>query len=289
MSIEFDFLNEERLPEIYKCFQEAYADYPLDMSYMTEQAFLNQAIKNGVNYESSLGVYDGDKIVAFSLIGLDTWRDEPAAFDAGTGVIPSYRGQGILNQMYRFSFNQLKNNGIKRFILEVLKDNAAAVSTYTKIGFTISREFDCYELNIKNFQPVLASKIDLIIRPVKKDMLQYFERHLEWKPSWQNSFSSIKRIQDFVILYGAYSGDQCTGLLVYYPTLQWILNIVVERHFRREGIGSHLISHCVKNLPQSTTNIKAMNVLHSDLSMIYLLNNMGFERFTEQYEMEYII
>jgi len=289
MSLEFNFLREDLLPEIYKCFQEAYADYPVDMSFMNESAFLNRAIKNGVDFESSVGVYDGDKIVGFSIIGFNTWRDEPAAFDAGTGIIPSYRGQGILGKLYKFTFNHLKNKGTKRYLIEVLKNNAAAVNNYTKIGFNISREFDCYELEIKNFQPVLASKIDLIIRPVKKDMLQYFERHLEWKPSWENSFSATKRIQDYVILYGAYSGEQCTGLLVYYPTLQWILNLVVERHFRREGIGSHLVSHCVKNLPKTTTKIKAMNILHSDLSMIYLLNNLGFKKFAEQYEMEYII
>ena len=289
MSLEFKFLNDELLPEIFKCFQEAFADYPLDMSYMTEPVFLNQAIKNGVNLESSIGVFDGDKLVAFSIIGFDNWRDEQAAYNAGTGVIPSYRGQGILSRLYPFIFSQLKKKGIKRFIVEVLKDNATAVNDYTQIGFNITREFDCFELETKNFQPVLASKIDLIIRPVKKDMLQYFERHLEWKPSWENSFSSIKRIQDFVILYGAYSEEQCTGLLVYYPTLQWILNLVVERHFRREGIGSHLVSHCINSLPQSTTKIKAMNILHSDLSMIYLLNNLGFKKFAEQYEMEYLI
>lgn len=289
MSLEFKFLNEDLLPDIYECFKEAYADYPIDMSYITEPVFLNQAIKNGIEFESSIGVFDGDKLVAFSIIGFDNWREEPAAYDAGTGVIPSYRGQGILNRLYPFTFNQLKKKGIKRFILEVLKNNDTAVNDYTKIGFNITREFDCFELETKNFQPVLASKIDLIIRPVKKEMLQYFERHLEWKPSWQNSFSSIKRIQDFVILYGAYSGEQCTGLLVYYPTLQWILSLVVERHFRREGIGSHLVSHCIKNLPQTTTKIKAMNVLHSDLSMVYLLNNMGFQKFAEQFEMEYLV
>lgn len=289
MSLEFKFLNEDLLPDIHKCFKEAYSDYPIDMSSMTEPVFLNRAIKNGVKFESSVGVFDGDKLAAFSIIGFDNWREEAAAYDAGTGVIPSYRGQGILNRLYPYTFDQLKKDGIKRFIVEMPKNNATAVNDYTKIGFNITREFDCFELEMKNFQPVLASKIDLIIRPVKKDMLQYFERHLEWMPSWENSFSSIKRIQDFVILYGAYSGKQCTGILVYYPTLQWILSLVVERHYRREGIGSHLVSHCINSLPQSTTKIRVMNVLHSDLSMIYLLNNLGFKKFAEQFEMEYLV
>ena len=54
---------------------EAFADYAMDASGTKEDAMLLRMAKNSVDYEASIGAYDGDRMVGFTLIGIDTVND----------------------------------------------------------------------------------------------------------------------------------------------------------------------------------------------------------------------
>ena len=47
MSHMCNFLSEKQLPELYQTFVEAFSDYVLDMSHLTEEIFLKRVRKNG--------------------------------------------------------------------------------------------------------------------------------------------------------------------------------------------------------------------------------------------------
>jgi ribosomal protein S18 acetylase RimI-like enzyme len=289
MDVTFAFLKEEQFPEIYSAFMEAFADYHLDASYITETVLFNRAIKNAVDYETSVGVFAGTKMVGFTLIGIDHWKGVPAAFDAGTGIIPAYRGRGIAKQMFDFAIPKLKQLGIEKFILEVLQVNEPAVKAYQKAGFEITREFDCFQLEIAKVKASEELLRPLIIKQVGKETLGSLQRDLEWEPSWENSFASIERIPDEVIIYGSYDERDIVGILVYYPLLNWIVSILVRREYRRKRIATGLLSHFIHNLSPHISLVKLVNADHSDEGLRAFLDKTGFEFEINQFEMEYTV
>ena len=71
MKTQIQFLSKNHLPVVYRAFMAAFSDYVQDASQVTEASFTNRAIKNGVELESSVGVFDQGELVGFTLVGLD--------------------------------------------------------------------------------------------------------------------------------------------------------------------------------------------------------------------------
>lgn len=289
MSYHFSFLSRGVFPQIYRTFMEAFADYYVDTSFMTEIMLFNRALKNGVDFELSVGAFDGDEMVGVTIVGLDDWKGVSAAYDIGTGIVPAHRGKGIAGRMFEFGVPQLRERGVKRFVLEVIQENDPAIKAYTAAGFKVTREFDCFQWRLDGAPARPDRSVPLEIRPVERDRLARFEEHLDWPPSWENSFASIRRIPDEVVVYGAFDGDgsgECVGLLVYYPLINWITTLVVHRDHRRKGVATSLLSHFANHHREDVPYVKLANVDHSDTATLSLLKTMGFEPAARQFEME---
>lgn len=285
MSVEYNHLSKDGFSDVYQCFLEAFADYHVDMSYMNQERMFNRMLKNGVDFGASVGAFDNGKMVGFTLIGVDDWGGHKAAFDAGTGIIPSHRGKGIAGGMFSYSLPDLKAKGIQKFVLEVLRVNKAGIKAYQKTGFNITRELDCFELHADQFKPPQKTPPGITIRQMDTSILKQFKGRGEWQLSWENSFSSIARIPDKVNLYCAFEGETPVGLTVYYPSLTWLMAIVVDPAYRRRGIGGQLVAHCMADLPEGTKSIKAHNIESTDTGTHILFQRLGFEEITGQYEM----
>lgn len=268
---------------------EAFADYQLDMSYMTAERSWLRNLKSGVRYDCSVGAFDGDRMVGFTFVGLDDWCGEPAAFDAGTGIIPKYRGQGIANGMFGFIIPGLRDRGVTRFLLEVLQPNKAAIRAYEKSGFVITREFACYDLLPESFAAAGPAKGDFEVRVVDKTTVQSFSTQTDWQPSWENSFAGIGRIRDELLQLGAFRDGRCVGVLVFYPLLQWIMCLVVDRDFRRQGVATSLLKALLADLrlPAGNHRVKITNIDHSDTGMRAFFEQAGAKWVIDQFEMEY--
>jgi len=277
------------MPDLYQTFIEAFSDYALDMSQLTEQSLYNRGLKNGIDFESSVGVYANGKMIGFTMIGLDRWKNALAAFDVGTGIIKSHRGRGIAQEMFRVAVPELRAQGVKKFVLEVLQENEPAIKAYQKTGFRITRELDCFKLDLAKTRFKKDTTLPIEIRAIRQDQLSPFEPFLDWHPSWENSFASIKRIPDRVFLFAAVHQDRDAGLIAYYPALNWIMSIAVKHSYRRQGVGTSLLKHLVQQLDHKPASVKLLNVEHTDRSMIRFLNEVGFELYTRQFEMEFDI
>jgi ribosomal protein S18 acetylase RimI-like enzyme len=286
MSLGYRFLDIGAFPAVHRTFVRAFADYALDMSYMTEERMLNRAVKNAIDFESSVGAYSSEGMVGFTLIGLDDWKGAPAAFDIGTGVIERFRGMGVAKAMFDFAAPRLKGRGVERFVLEVLQENEPAIKAYQKSGFEIVREFDCFRLNLDDIEPYPATEKDVEIGSVDRERLSSYADELDWPPSWENSFASIRRIPDPVTLYEARRDGRPAGLLVYYPGLSWITTVVVKRSDRRQGIAGRLVRHLINSIRDREFDIRVVNVQRGDHGMQALLAGLGFRRYVSQYEME---
>jgi GNAT superfamily N-acetyltransferase len=154
----------------------------------------------------------------------------------------------------------------------------------------VTREFDCFQWRLDGARSQPDGRAPLEIRSVERDRLTGFDEHLDWPPSWENSFASVRRIPDEVVMYGAFDGERsagCIGLLVYYPLLNWITTLVVRRDHRRKGVATALLSHFVEHHRVNVPYVKLPNVDHSDTAMLNLLNKMNFEPTVRQFEMEF--
>lgn len=280
------FLSQEQFPLIAQTFDEAFADYYLKSTRKADQWLHNRCIKNGVRYGCSVGAFDGDRMVGFTLVGLDEWNGEPAAFDAGTGIVPEYRGRGLANRMFDFGADELRRRGVTKFLLEVLQVNQPAIKAYQKSGFSITREFDCLGLDRRAFQVNDSQDIPVEIKPVAQNRVKEFIGFADWQPSWENSFAAIARIPDEVILRGAFADNEPVGFLAYYPLLNWIMSLVVRRDYRRKGVATALLANFLGDFDGEVAQINLVNVDRSDVAMPAFLQKMGFKLFTSQYEME---
>ena len=206
--LRYAFLTPDDYPRLFQAFREAFSDYSVDMSYLNEINLRDRWTKNGVSYEASAGAFDGDRIVGFTMVGLDDWKGTKAAFDAGTGVVREFRGFGVAPGLFDLVTRRLHDQGVRTFVLEVIQSNKAAVRTYKKIGFETSREFDCYRLEVDRARLKTAKVADgLAIETVGKDLLARFQSFADWPPSWENSFASLARVPDELKIYGARLGD----------------------------------------------------------------------------------
>ncbi|MFC1936033.1 GNAT family N-acetyltransferase [Chloroflexota bacterium] len=286
MNLNLQFLSENDLPVLYQTFMEAFADYVQDASHVTETNFTNRAIKNGVDYETSVGAFDQGKMVGFTAVAHDNFCGGYAAFDAFTGIIKPYRGQGLAKAMFEFVVPKLKANGVERFYLEVIQSNEPAVRAYQKAGFTITREFDAFEIHFENAHLDQVADKSVEIRTISKSDLAQVADFFDWQPSWENSLASIQRIPDKVLILGAHVQNKLVGFLVYYPLLKWILNLAVQKSYRRQKIGTTLLAHLKDQISGQVPTTKIINVEHTDKQMIEFLKTVGFEFFLNQYEMK---
>jgi len=285
MPCEFRFLSKDDLPDVYATFVEAFADYAVDMRYNTEVGFAHRAVKNSVEFGSSVGVYDDGRMVGFTLVGVDDWHGTRCAFDAMTGIVKSHRGQGIAGRMFDAMLPKLKGAGVKEFWLEVLQSNAPAIKAYHRAGLRTVREFDCFQLTLEAISSNGQAAEAIEIQPVERADLPLYADYLDWQPSWENSLAGIGRIPDEVMLLGARCAGERAGLLVYYPTLNWIMCLAVDRPYRRKGVASALLSALKKRAGDRVPMVKMIGVDHADSGMLQFLKQAGFEVYTALYEM----
>jgi hypothetical protein len=58
--------------------------------------------------EFSAGLFDEHQLVGFIFTGIDKVDEQKIAYNAGTGIIPLYRGKNLTSKMYQYIFEILK-------------------------------------------------------------------------------------------------------------------------------------------------------------------------------------
>jgi ribosomal protein S18 acetylase RimI-like enzyme len=187
----------------------------------------------------------------------------------------------LAGRLFEQALPALTARGVRRFVLEVLQENTAAVKAYEKTGFHITRSFACFEQG----DGLANTRHHLDIHPVDAAVLAEFETELDWPPSWENSFDAIRTIAGDVRLIGAFEHGQCQGIAGYLPALRWIVTLVVRRSCRGRGLGGALLREALAQATPAGRPVRINNVDASDLGMLRFLARAGFREFTSQYEM----
>lgn len=271
--------------QIYRTFMEAFADYAMDASGTKEDTMLLRMAKNSVDFDASPGAYDGEHLVGFTLIGIDEVEGDLTAYDAGTGIVPDFRGQGLAKKMFDHALPELEKRGVKRFLLEVLQKNESAIKAYQKSGFGIDRELKCFVAETTLLRE-LTNSPGIVVRPIDAATFEELVPEADWTPSFENRFTAHLAIPDQVAFLGAYEGDSCVGAISYCAALNWLLSLLVRRTHRHRGVGRSLLQYLASTLlPADAPKLAALNVDGDDTDMQSFFEAVGFSHLIDQYEM----
>jgi len=266
--VTFRTLTEGDFDAVVACFNEAFSDYAVPFS-MSAPQLREICARRGVDFALSVGVFDGDRLVGFTLNGFDG----QTAYDSGTGVVPSHRRQGLARAMMEYILPALREASARRYVLEVIESNARAIALYESLTFTTTRAFTCWKYEIRG-----ASSAE--IRPIEFDRIEGF-RDIE--PSWQNSDAAIRRARDPRIILGAFDGELLTGYAVVFPRTHDLAQLAVRRTHRRRGIGSALLDRAAA---EADGSVRILNIDARDAGIEAFLRARGAEQFVRQREME---
>jgi ribosomal protein S18 acetylase RimI-like enzyme len=279
LNINCRFLTEADFPELHQTFLEAFSDYFVPFQ-LSEEQLKNHIRQNSVELERCVGAFFEDKMVGVTLNGFGLWDGKKTVYDAGTGVIPAFRNQGIGKAIFDFMTPIFQQNGFQQILLEVISQNKMAIRLYEKLGFKQTRRLLYFEQKTP-FEFTPENKFE--IREISAPDWELFESFLDGKPSWQNSLESIKRSIRKVIL-GAFFEEKCIGYGVVYQNSGIIAQIAIAKKFRREGVASMILGEMQKRLGENK-NLRASNVDESFTDAVEFLRQCGFIETLSQLEM----
>ncbi|BDD11270.1 hypothetical protein FUAX_37020 [Fulvitalea axinellae] len=210
------------------CFLKAFDGYfvkmPTDPGYYKERWR-----KANVRLETSYGLFDGNRLVGFSLHGTGGKPGDLTAYNVGSGVLPEYRGKGALRKIYSHAVSDLRKQGCSRIILEVIQENTAALKSYEKTGFSISKELLCFSGKIS-----LPQDSDIIIK-------EYSDSEIGWDSlpnqkflAWNFGSDTIKR--GGYRYFQIFADDQARAYLSLIKNSTISLNLICWTKSRKAGL-----------------------------------------------------
>lgn len=281
--ISFRTLKTEDFQQLYETTLEAFSDYVIEYK-PTFESLMRMFTIEGVEIESSVGVFDRDKMVGFTVNAFGNWQGISTAYDAGTGVIPEYRRRGISRQMFAYIFEILRRKNVAQYLLEVITLNDAAFQLYKNLGFEITRRVAVAERK----QVYLSASEDetIEIKELKKPDWDLLKSFWTCRPSWQNSIDSMIRSdrneEIAKTILGLYSQNELVGYGVVFSRSGNVAQLAVASEYRRRKYGTLILDALQKRARRtlfvSNVDLKATDVLG-------FLEKNRFEKVVEQYEM----
>ena len=276
--MQFKTLENTSIAELLHVFNEAFSDYPIPM-HLTKESLINKFVAESIKKEYSAGAFEGDKLVGFILHGIGVFDRNKIAYNAGTGVIPSKRGNKITSQLYEFILPVLKSNKVNQIRLEVLSDNSPAMNTYSSIGFHKKRTLNCYKGSLAELKSAADSSVQYLYQPDWK-LLQSF---WDWSPSWQNSISAVNNSWSQLDTIGLFAHDKLVGYIVFNPKINRILQFSIDKSQRKNGFGKQLLNYFALN---KSKTVSILNVDDNSIETNSFFLTSGLNLFAKQDEME---
>ena len=277
--MHFRTLKKSDLGAMRRAFNLAFENYFVDM-HMDEAAFQQRFLKKEkISFRCSGAFFNEQgEMVAFIFHSKGrTPSGELVAYNAGTGVLPDYRGQGLSSRLYEKLIPRLRKAGIEKMLLEVITENHAAIKSYEKIQFRQQRQLDFY--GVRALKTPSSKREAVTVR--WQDKLP-FDQFSDWNPSWPLIPAHFKAIRRKLNCYGVYESDQLIGYAVANPKSGRIMYYGVHREYRARGVGAALFERIITD---SEKDISLLNIDASDQNSSRFLEKMGLEVKISQYEM----
>lgn len=188
--IELRTLNSCTLDEAVALWNGGFTGYYSDMS-RTLPAHTAYLGKVSIQPQLSVAAFIADKPAGFVLIGMKEIQGRKSAWNAGTGVLPEFRGLGVAKTLMLETMRRLREDGVHTAALEVVKKNAGAIAAYEHAGF---RKTDGL-IGLRQegaFQQVpfrRSGSSEYICRkghPAEVAGLSFYRENVAWMSQWYN-------------------------------------------------------------------------------------------------------
>jgi len=280
LQINYRFLSTKDFTALHAAFHEAFADYIIPFK-LSEAQFENHIAINAVDLNNSVGAFAGGNIVGFTLNGFGLWNGKSTVYDAGTGVIPEFRGKGVAARIFEFMTPALKQAGVEQILLEVITENEKAVRLYRKLGFRETRRLLLFEQQ-KSFDDVARSAA--VVREIAAPDWKLLKTFWDGSTSWQNSVEAMQRGLAQKVVLGAFIGETAAGYAIIFPKSGYIAQIGVNKNYRRRGVATSLLSE-MKRISNKDKPLHISNVDGNLQATVKFLKDRNFKQTLSQFEM----
>lgn len=265
--MKIENLHKSSTESIVDCLTKAFNNYFVPVP--SEVSFWKTRFENArVNKSFSWGVYQNNHLAGFIINAIDTDNGELTAFNTGTGILPKYRGNQLVDKMYEYGIPQLKNKGVSRCILEVIDKNEKAIKVYERIGFNITHELKCY-------QGEITTKRNTTIQEIKLDQINNSESDKYY--SWDNKRKTILKAGRNYTVFRVYEHGDSIGHFILNPKNGYLAQLEVKKNNWEslfDGIG------------QVQSKIKINNIHQNRIGLIEYLDHINIPNTVNQYQME---
>lgn len=269
-------LTEQDIPDLLKAINGSFADYIVPFQLNAEQLQLKMQSETIVP-EWSIGVFEDKKMIAFIMHGVRTTEGKTTVYNAGTGVLSDYRGQGLVGKMYNYLQPFLKDYQVSQFVLEVIESNRSAIRAYEKNGFVIHRKLLCFGGTLQTTPRLNTASV----QPLENFLWKDFKSFWDILPSWQSAVPSMDAAQPAAL--GAFVGSELVGYVLFNPANKRMYQIAVAPQHRRTGIGTQLLAEVQQQL--SNEKVQINNVDEAAENLKLFLAKQGLTNDINQFEM----
>jgi ribosomal protein S18 acetylase RimI-like enzyme len=267
-------LKDTPFADIVAALSESFSDYLVPMP--SEVSYWENRFKAArVDFGLSFGMFDKDKLVGFIINGIDDVDGIKTAFNTGTGVTQSARGQGVTDKLYQYALPIFKDQGIQRCSLEVIEKNERAIHVYERIGFAIHKRLKCFKGAIS------PTDENVTVTEVPFAAIEAQSRATDHFYSWDNTSTSIKASGS---LYKSYkvmdSGGQESGYFVINPLSGYVAQLDAVTTSTDQAL------KVLSGMASVANVVKINNIDTSRTPIISALLKAGLDNFIDQYEMQ---
>lgn len=274
--MRFEKYKEQHLVNLHACFERAFSDYqvPFKLSYDAFRKRMSQKCR--VRPELSVLIWEDDLLIGFILHSMGNYSDKLTIYNAGTGLIQDYRGQGIMSKAYQWIMPQLRKTHAEQIVLEVIEKNKNAIRVYQKLGFEPQLRYLCFKAETR-IQPVNHT---FKITSGEKYYMKNFRELLSYQPSFLDCENQLSINLENEEILCAYDGAELTGFIIY----QSHNGRVSQYGAKNEPVGRTLF-YDVQNKLESKIKMTVMNISEENLETINFLIDAGFQHQVTQWEM----
>jgi ribosomal protein S18 acetylase RimI-like enzyme len=276
--LEFKNLENISLDILLETFNESFSDYFVRLQ-LTRAQLERKLISDAIDLSLSAGVFESEKLIGFILHGIAVVNGEKAAYNAGTGVIPSKRGQQLTKLMYQFILPFLEAAGVKNCYLEVMEQNIPAIKSYESTGYEIHRTLICF----KGIPQIQEDRKQYPVLALKEMDWDKWTSFWDRQPSWQNAITALKNIGSGNHSIGIHLDEKLVAYASYNPQNNRISQFAVAKDYRNQGLGTALFQYIFN---QNKAEISLINVDATAAGTISFLKSIGLAAFVNQYEMK---
>lgn len=284
LMLEYRYLSGKDFKDCCEIFIVAYSDYFVPLK-MTGQQFDNHLAQTSVDLEKSVGAFVDGKMIGLTLNGFGEWNGEPTVYDSGTGIIADFRNRGAGRGMFEFMMPDLKKDGHRQILLEVITENLKAIRLYRGLGFETTRTLIYF---VRESVFGAAAKTEFEIREISSPDWKLLKTFGAGKPAWQNSVAAFERNGTKKIIIGAFEREKCVGYGTAYCNSGLVNQIAVAETHRRRGAATQILAELQKCVGEHK-NLRVSNVDENLNDVIGFLENRGFGEHLRQFEMMKIL